>query len=142
MSGLWPSLRNYKGLDRIWSRWTKSGSWNYYHGNVDCPATFCRVWKVKEMVPTWGQDVGDRDTRYGYCNSGFCCIENFSKFIECVQDLMKIVVFLLLVVAIIGIKLLFDKIEQSGKARRNWMHCTFAWKVVPCSIHIIPPFSD
>ena len=53
--------------------------------------------------------------------NGTHCTSNVHSLcaVQSISDLMKFVVFLLLVVAIIGIEVLFDKIEQSGKARRN-----------------------
>ena len=39
--------------------------------------------------------------------------------VESISGLMKFFAFLLLVAAIIGIELLFDKIEQSGNAKKN-----------------------
>ena len=61
------------------------------------------------------------------------CTSNVQSLcaVQSMSGLMKFIVFLLLVAAIIGIELLFDKIEQSGNARRNWMQCTFAWNLVP-----------
>ena len=53
--------------------------------------------------------------------NGTHCTSNVQSLcaVQSMSGLMKFVVFLLLVVAIIGIELLFDKIEQSGNARRN-----------------------
>ena len=53
--------------------------------------------------------------------NGTHCTSNVQSLceVQSMSGLMKFVVFLLLVVAIIGIELLFDKIEHSGNARRN-----------------------
>ena len=53
--------------------------------------------------------------------NGTHCTSNVQSLcaVESMSGLMKFVAFLLLVAAIIGIELLFDKIEQSGNARRN-----------------------
>ena len=70
--------------------------------------------------------------------NGTHCTSNVQSLcsVQSMSGLMKFVVFLLLVAAIIGIELLFDKIEQSGNAR-NWMQCPFAWNLVPCSIILL-----
>ena len=53
--------------------------------------------------------------------NGTHCTSNVQSLcaVQSMSGLMKFVAFLLLVAAIIGIELLFDKIEQSGNARRN-----------------------
>ena len=53
--------------------------------------------------------------------NGTHCTSNVQSLcaVQSMSGLMKFVGFLLLVVAIIGIELLFDKIEHSGNARRN-----------------------
>ena len=53
--------------------------------------------------------------------NGTHCTSNVQYLcaVQSMSGLMKFVAFLLLVAAIIGIELLFDKIEQSGNARRN-----------------------
>ena len=60
-------------------------------------------------------EICPKDGNSTHCTSNvqsICALESMS-------GLMKFFAFLLLVAAIIGIELLFDKIEQSGNAKRN-----------------------